>query len=546
MNKVTRIGIEMTLAAVFLGIAGDVLLRADPGLNIFTWFVLLVACITSISVRRKPELWTSTKMALCAALLVFASMFAVYDSPELGLLNFFAMCLTLTAFVVPTLIRDIRSSSIFHFVSAAAIGGISSAFGPFAVFADDIKWSSLPKPSIANQLFSSLKGLVIAVPIVIVIGGLLMNADAAFESFVTTRFRFDPTELVSHAIFAGLLGWVVLGYLRSVLFGYKFAREADPRHVSASIYAAKPVAGGAIPSATASASGVGSETGPSNVSPKSTSYSTTTNPQDYIEGMVSYFRLGVIEMSVILGMMNVVFVAFVLFQLPYLFGGMDLVQRTPDFKLAEYARRGVSELMNVSLLVLPILLVLHWFVKKDKPVHESVFKALAGVQIGLLFVIMASAAQRLFLLTGGVGYGFTQYRFYAVILLIWLALMFVWFGLTVLRGNRSQFAFGGLWISLFIIGMVNFINPQDFIVRKNIELKQQGRSFDVLYNVNLSQDSIPALIENRHIFNADDQKIIDEGISTRNHFHDKEGSGWKSWNLSREKAKRIRIKQKID
>jgi hypothetical protein len=35
---------------------------------------------------------------------------------------------------------------------------------------------------------------------------------------------------------------------------------------------------------------------------------------------------------------------------------MELVQNTPDFKLAEYARRGFGELVTVAALVLPILL----------------------------------------------------------------------------------------------------------------------------------------------------------------------------------------------
>src|SRR5690606_6932676 len=52
------------------------------------------------------------------------------------------------------------------------------------------------------------------------------------------------------------------------------------------------------------------------------------------------FTLGAIEVSIVLGLINLLFLSFVIVQVPYLFGGFELVQNTPDFKLAEYARRG--------------------------------------------------------------------------------------------------------------------------------------------------------------------------------------------------------------
>ncbi len=160
--------------------------------------------------------------------------------------------------------------------------------------------------------------------------------------------------------------------------------------------------------------------------------------------------------------------SFVIVQIPYLFGGMDLVQNTPDFKLADYARRGFGELVTVSALVLPILLLSHWLLRKDAPVNEKIYRILAGIQIGLLFVIMISATQRLLLLTGNLGYGLTTIRFYPMAVMILLALIFVWFSLTVLRGMRQQFASGALWLTLFTLGTLHVLNPDDFIVRTNV------------------------------------------------------------------------------
>ncbi len=95
---------------------------------------------------------------------------------------------------------------------------------------------------------------------------------------------------------------------------------------------------------------------------------------------------------------------------------------------------------------------------------------------------MASAVQRLLLLTGELGYGLTTVRFYPMVVMIWLAVVFGWFALTVLRDARNHFAWGALWSAIVILGATNLMNPDAFIARTNIELMQQGREFDAHYN----------------------------------------------------------------
>ncbi len=149
------------------------------------------------------------------------------------------------------------------------------------------------------------------------------------------------------------------------------------------------------------------------------------------------FTLGTIETIIILGLVDLLFLSFVLFQLPYLFGGMELVQNTPDFKLADYARRGFGELVAVAALVLPMLLFSHWLLRRETKRLVTTFRVLAGIQIALVFVVMASAAQRLILLTGEAGYGLTTVRFYPMVFMVWLSVIFMWFAVTVLRGARQ-------------------------------------------------------------------------------------------------------------
>lgn len=149
---------------------------------------------------------------------------------------------------------------------------------------------------------------------------------------------------------------------------------------------------------------------------------------------------------------------------------------------------------------------------------------------------MISAAQRLLLLTGNLGYGLTTIRFYPMILMIWLAVVFGWFALTVLRGAREQFAWGALWTALFMLGIIHVINPDDYIVRTNIRLMQEGRSFDAQYNSNLSDDAVPILLKNLHTMNFEQQCAVKYKLSLRLAQINNE-IDFRSWNFSRWKSR---------
>jgi Domain of unknown function (DUF4173) len=124
-----------------------------------------------------------------------------------------------------------------------------------------------------------------------------------------------------------------------------------------------------------------------------------------------------------------------------------------------------------------------------------VFRSLAGVQIGLVLAITASAFQRLRLYHAS--YGLTESRFYAMVLLIWIGAMLLWLGATVLRGRRDSFAFGALASGLATIALLFLINPDAIIARTNVgrmPLAEASVRFDVAYATRLSGDAVPVLI----------------------------------------------------
>ena len=516
MNERTRTGLEILQVSALVGVLGNVLLRQTPwGLNAFLFVTVFVAGMVMLMRRRRPELLTWNTIALTAAMMFFASMFLIRDSIELRVYDTFAIIILMGVIILVNYDVKAHVAGAFHYVAGFIWAGITSVFGSIALFASDIDWSAMPGNKLSRHLFSVLRGLAIALPLLLIFGGLFMAADAVFEGMVNRAINFDLETVVSHVVLTSVLAWLTAGYLRGTITAFPFvsstaapeATAANADETSSSFVskvAAEPGEAGVTLPNDASILEHINRSDPPNI--ESAEPKKKRDWQNFDNSVVpSVFTLGAVETIIILGLVDLLFISFVITQVPYLFGGMELVQNTPDFKLADYARRGFGELVAVAALVLPMLLISHWLLRRDSGRLERIFRSLAGVQVALLFVIMASAVQRLVLLTGELGYGMTTVRFYPLVFMVWLAVVFGWFALTVFRGARKHFAWGALWAAIVILGATNLMNPDAFIASTNIRLMQQGREFDAYYNTELSADAIPTLLSGLPSMNLDNQ-----------------------------------------
>ncbi|HZH34052.1 MAG TPA: DUF4173 domain-containing protein [Pyrinomonadaceae bacterium] len=522
MNERTKTGLGILEAALLLGILGDALLRATPwGLNLFLWIGALVVAMIALTFRHGRGLWQKENLWLHSALIVFAALFVWRDSLTLQVLDVAILLVLLSILTLPALRIQTRFAGFLQYAFGAVSAGLNAAFAPLLLIFKDIEWKTIPRNGWTRNLIPVLRGLAIAAPILLLFGGLFMAADAVFEGIVKNTFNINPETLFSHLLLFGFLAWITSGYLRGALLENPFAaNSANVAHAAPQIlHLSEP------------RSVVGENSEP----PDTPKAETEVAADDSFGG--SFFTLGKIEIGVVLGLINLLFLFFVIIQIRYFFGGMDLVQATPDFKLAEYARRGFFELCWVAGLSLPILLTAHWLLRKDGNGTEKLFRVLAGMQIALLFVIMFSAVQRMLLYTGSLGYGLTTMRLYPTAFVLWLALVFLWFGLTVLRSQPRLFAWGALWTALLVVGGLHVLNPDDLVVRHNVKLMQQGRQFDVLYNsYSLSDDAIPALDESISKMSFDDVCVVKHQLLKR--FENSKGGDFRTFNVSRWIARR--------
>jgi hypothetical protein len=541
MTDRTKTGLEVLQAAFLIGILGNLLLRETPwGLNAFLFVTAFVAAMVMITIRHRPERLTAQNLSLSAAMIFLSAMFLWRDSIQLRTIDTIAIIVLMGVLILPSIKVTAKIGGVFHYVIGAFWAGLNSLFAPAVLLSTDVKWNSIPKLGWSRHLISVVRGILIALPLILIFGALFAAADAAYAKMIERVFNIAPETFFSHILLTSVFFWLTAGYYRGILLGGLAPEPVVPVPNTASEKEAAKTSNLSIFEQVRAEEGAKPETLPDNASilehinksdPPNTDSAeakenkTETPPaekktwqwQNIDNSLLPQaFTLGVVETSVVLGLMNLLFLSFVILQVPYLFGGMDLVQNTPDFKLAEYARRGFGELVAVTVLVLPILLASHWLLRKENPLNEKIYRIFACIQIVLLFVIMASAMQRLFLLTGPLGYGLTTVRFYPMVVMIWFAIVFVWFGLTVLRGARQYFAWGALWSALFVLMGLHTLNPDDFIVRTNVALTKQGREFDAFYNSSqLSDDAIPALIEGLQDMPLEDRCVVGSNIHYR-------------------------------
>lgn len=445
----------LLVTGALLGAAGDALLRAPEGpinLNLSLW-VALVGAAALVLHRRAGLPVERERVAWLVVGVVFAAGFAWRDAPELKLLALGSATLAFALAAHRLAAGWVRRAGVLHYAVALAAGALCAWTAAVLAIADAAR--RLPRaaagePSGWRQAAAIARGLAIATPIVAVFVALFMSADAMFEALAASVLRFDVEWVASHLIPFAILSWISTGYLRGLLSGT------------------------ALPRLPARRDGTGHADVPS----------------------ARWPALGIGEVATVLTAIDLLFLVFVAVQFRYLFGADTLVQVTPGLTYAEYARRGFFELVAAVALVVPILLAADWLLDRRTRRDNLIFRSLAGVQIGLVLAIAASALLRLRLYYDS--YGLTEPRLYAMVLLVWIGAMLAWLAATVLRGRRDRFAFGALASGLVTVALLFVVSPDAVIARANVAraIAANGPArFDVAYARSLSADAVPVLVE---------------------------------------------------
>jgi hypothetical protein len=454
-----RTAVAILAAALGLGIVWDAMLRYIPwGVNALVWVVGFVIAAFMVGLRKSGGSAAALQMGFPAIASLLAAGGLVWrDSQVLVALNVVLLVLFLPMLALAARGLRLGASGIAEIAAANVVTGVQSVAGFPQLLFSDLSWSQVPHVS-TRRAGIAARGTIIALPALVVFGSLLSSADDGFSKLLADLFVFDVDEVLAHLFVIAVVAAMCAGFLRSLAL---------------------------------------------------------SGPMPRIARFTS-LRLPSSETTFALGLVNALFLLFVITQFRYFFGA------APD-ALAQYARRGFFELVWVVALVMPMLLVVEWLVDKEKGI--ALFRTMAFVQIALVFAIAFSAYHRMQLYRDA--FGLTRLRFFTTAFMIWVAVLLVWFLVTVLVGRRSRFAIGALASAVAAVVMLHAINPDALIVETNLARAKDGkRAFDAWYAASLSDDAAEVLIANRAQFGEKLSRFIARERTL----------GWRTWNVSRARA----------
>jgi len=292
-----------------------------------------------------------------------------------------------------------------------------------------------------------LRGILIAIPILILLTSFLASADPIFKLRIQGLYSWFNIEDIGEYIFRAIYIFIIAYLLLSAYyFGLVESQKIGKKQPS------KPI----------------------------------LNPKN-----------GFIESWIILSAVNLLFLSFVILQFTYLFGGEANIN-VEGFTYSEYAVRGYFELVAVVIIAMILFYVLSLTTKRKTSAQRWIFSGLGFLMVGQTGIILASAYKRLMLYEAV--YGFTRLRTMTHISIFWIGLLLL--AVIILEITRKVDRLAIILIC-FIFGFgitVNLVNIDRFIVQQNIDRAINVTEFnsdtalDTGYLYSLSYDSIPPLL----------------------------------------------------
>jgi hypothetical protein len=244
--------------------------------------------------------------------------------------------------------------------------------------------------------------------------------------------------------------------------------------------------------------------------------------------------LGFTEAVIILGAVILLFAAFVSIQFQYFFGGQTNIG-IEGYTYAEYARRGFSELVTVAFFSLLLFLGLSAVVKRVSSAQKWIFSGLGIGMVALVGVMLVSAFQRLRLYEAA--YGFSRLRMYTHVFILWLGLLLAVVVLLEILHRERFFALAAVLGCAGFAATLTLINVDATITRQNVARVAQGKPLDVAYLASLSPDAVPALVTAfQEQSRAETRDALGAALACRLQNDHMTGKDWRSFNFSNWRA----------
>ncbi len=406
------------VATIVAAVAADLALRRPPWNNVA--FAILIAALAA-GLLVSGFIRSKASQAMVAGSIVFGLLLAIRTETLLTLFNFGAALALLVGAALVGRGRDMWNFGPARVV-ADGLNVIEKAVVTPVVVAQEAgaryrQWDA-SESSASKEV---VRGLMIAGPIVLVLGALLASADVVFESFFT-RIDLGGGAIFGHLVLAGFGAWAFIGLL-------SLAARQDETY---------------------------------EIAPSSRS-------------------LGSVETAIILGSITALFSVFAVAQLLTILGGADDALARAGLAPKEFARQGFFQLIWVALITVVVVMTVRVLTNSDQ--RAAVFAKVGGyATVALTMLIVAVAVTRIFFYIDDDG--MTPRRVYAFVVCLWIgiSLLLLVLRLSGWRAEKSWLTAATGVTAVVILLALNAVNPQRLIANNHLDRESANLIYHVERN----------------------------------------------------------------
>lgn len=479
---------RLWLAAVVVAWSFDFLFWGkNPGISLPIWITALLAAglVLALLEGRRPN-WRS--YALMAGILALAWMsafrleeFTRFLSVSGAVVGLFLLAASFQDGYYPFFsLKDnlVESLKVFW-------AGWSQPASRLGRETGEEKTEAQPKRSLWKTAGPILLGIVLALPILLILGSLLASADPVFKTWLEKLFNIEKIiEQIFRLVYILIIGYWLAGVLMYILGGQKKREKPD---------ALKP-------------------------------------------WMPAF--LNSIPLYVVMGSVILLFTAFMVVQVRYLYGGEANITAA-GFTYSEYARRGFFELVTVAVMSLGLYLVGATVTRLDTSQKRRLFSGLAIVLLGLVVALLVSSLKRLMLYEAA--YGWSELRTYTHFFIFWLAGVLAAAVVLEVVQKRGWLA-PVIMLAAFSFALtLGVMNVDGFIARQNIQRAMQGEELDAAYLGTLSLDATPTLVDAWKDASLPKglRQQLGAAVACQSIYLKEDGRPWQSYHFSRAKGTQL-------
>lgn len=420
-------------AAISLALLGCWLTNAQALTVGFSLFVLL-GLVTLLAIRRlRDKALQRSDLVYSLLALLFCSGLVIRAADTVYYLNLLALFLVACVAYIQRFSRHFPMVSVCAWLTAPLrlLGNCLASPLLSVVNLYHTRWFQIDDQVLKHVFIGGL----LAAPLVLVFGSLLVESDARFASFIDRLFTLDLAFIGQHSG-EFILCWVAAAGLLHLSF------IATPN--SASPYLA-----------------------------------------------ANRLHLNAIQVLVVLSSLTLLFLSYLIVQSTYFFGSHRLVVTTPGMTFSSYAVRGFWELIWVAVGSAMCISGAYWSVRKAPHTLRRGVKWLGLILLGLNAILLASAAHRMSLYVEA--YQLSPRRFYASTQLLYVLLLLGVLASRLYRNRLGRFIWDAIRLALGFILLLNVISPNNLVAGYNLRERALSATSDPML-FTLGKDVVPYLI----------------------------------------------------